>query len=52
MTLREGDIEAIRRKQELEGKPIKSNRIFDKDRTIEYKRDKKGRVRITDDGED
>ena len=47
-TIREGDIEALRRKMKNEGRPIKSNIIRDGDSQIHYDTDKKGKVRITE----
>lgn len=45
--MREGDIEALRRKMKDEGRPIKSNVIFDKGKDIHYN-EKKGKVEITE----
>ena len=46
ITVREGDIEALRRKSSLEGRPIKSNTMIDhKGNKIHYQNGKKG-VRI------
>ena len=47
-TIREGDIEALRRKMKNEGRPIKSNIIRDGDSQIHYDTDKKGKVKIID----
>jgi len=46
MGLREGDIEAIRRRAKENGRPIKSNVIIDKDGKKIYYSVKKGKVRI------
>lgn len=45
--MREGDIEALRNKMELEGRPIKSTVIRDGDRQIFYEVNK-GKVKVTD----
>lgn len=44
--IREGDIEALRRKMAGEGRAIKSNIIKDGDKTVHYTVDKKNRVKI------
>lgn len=46
--VREGDIEALRRKLKDEGRPIKSNIIIKKDGTKIYYNVKKGKVNILD----
>jgi hypothetical protein len=45
--IREGDIEALRNRAKLEGRPIKSRTVIDKngDR-VHYLTNKKGRVKI------
>jgi len=48
--MREGDIEALRRKRELEGKPIKSDLIRKGDRILQY-RAKNGRVEVLGDND-
>ena len=48
MTLREGDIESLRRKQALEGRPIKSGMIRDGSKQVFFEKKEKGKVRITD----
>lgn len=45
--LREGDIEALRRKMKLEGRPIKSNALVDDHVWTHYKV-QKGKVEIED----
>ena len=47
MAIREGDIEALRRKMKLEGKPIKSNIIRDGEKQYHYST-QEGRVSVTD----
>lgn len=46
--MREGDIEALRRRMKDEGRPIRSKIIRDGDSQIHYDVDKKDKVRITD----
>lgn len=49
--MREGDIESLRRKMKDEGRPIRSNQVFD-GRTTTHYREKGGRVEITDKSKD
>lgn len=50
--LREGDIEAIRSRRELEGKPIKSDLIRKGNEVIHYKTIDKGKVRVVSSNEE
>jgi hypothetical protein len=44
--IREGDIEALRRRKELEGRPIKSTIVRDKDDTQVFYEVREGKVEI------
>ena len=46
--IREGDIEALRRKRELEGKPLRSTIVRDGNKQIFYNIDKKGNAKVED----